>query len=100
MADAARLAEEVKQEQDHSAHVDRVRKGLEMTIRDLQLKMEEAEQAMIKCKSKPKPNPNRRPEPKPKPKHKPNPNSKPNCLQTARRLCPRWRSASVPSKST
>ncbi|CAJ0585620.1 unnamed protein product, partial [Mesorhabditis spiculigera] len=48
MADAARLQEEVKQEQDHAAHVDRQRKGLEMTIRDLQLKMEEAEQAMIK----------------------------------------------------
>ncbi|CAJ0945734.1 unnamed protein product, partial [Mesorhabditis belari] len=48
MADAARLQEEVKQEQDHAAHVDRQRKGLEMTIRDLQLKMDEAEQAMIK----------------------------------------------------
>lgn len=33
MADAARLAEELRQEQEHSMHIERLRKGLEQQIK-------------------------------------------------------------------
>lgn len=33
MADAARLAEELRQEQEHAMHIDRMRKGLEQQIK-------------------------------------------------------------------
>ncbi len=33
MADAARLAEELRQEQEHSQHTERMRKGLEQTVK-------------------------------------------------------------------
>nr|CDJ95284.1 Myosin and Myosin head and Myosin tail domain containing protein [Haemonchus contortus] len=46
-ADADRLAEEVRQEQEHAAHVDRQRKGLELTAKELQAKIEDAERAML-----------------------------------------------------
>ncbi|KAK6055866.1 hypothetical protein COOONC_06628 [Cooperia oncophora] len=46
-ADADRLAEEVRQEQEHAAHVERQRKGLELTAKELQAKIEEAERAML-----------------------------------------------------
>ncbi len=48
MSDAARLAEELRQEQEHSNHVDRMRKGLEDSIREMQIRLEEAEQAALK----------------------------------------------------
>uniref|UniRef100_A0A183FJV7 Paramyosin n=1 Tax=Heligmosomoides polygyrus TaxID=6339 RepID=A0A183FJV7_HELPZ len=46
-ADADRLAEEVRQEQEHATHIDRQRKGLELTAKDLQAKIEDAERAML-----------------------------------------------------
>lgn len=36
-ADAARLAEELRQEQEHSAHVDRMRRALEVQIKEMQV---------------------------------------------------------------
>uniref|UniRef100_A0A183U9U4 Paramyosin n=1 Tax=Toxocara canis TaxID=6265 RepID=A0A183U9U4_TOXCA len=47
-ADATRLSEELRQEQEHCAHIDRVRKGLEMTIKEMQAKLEDAESAVVK----------------------------------------------------
>ncbi|EYC46232.1 hypothetical protein Y032_0404g853 [Ancylostoma ceylanicum] len=46
-ADADRLAEEVRQEQEHAAHIDRHRKGLELTFKELQAKIEDSERAML-----------------------------------------------------
>jgi myosin protein heavy chain len=37
--DVTRLTEELRQEQAHSEHVDRLRKGLELQIRELQVKL-------------------------------------------------------------
>ncbi|KAF8362008.1 myo-1 [Pristionchus pacificus] len=48
MADAERLADEVKQEQEHISHIDRQRKGLELSAKELQAKIDDAEAAMIK----------------------------------------------------
>ncbi|CAF1172820.1 unnamed protein product [Didymodactylos carnosus] len=42
-ADAARLADELRQEQEHALHVERLRKGLEQQIKDLQTRLDEAE---------------------------------------------------------
>ncbi|TKR70123.1 hypothetical protein L596_022184 [Steinernema carpocapsae] len=47
-ADAARLAEELRQEQEHSMHIDRMRKGLELQIKEMQVRLDEAEQAALK----------------------------------------------------
>lgn len=44
-ADAARLAEELRQEQEHSQHVDRLRKGLELQIKEMQVRLDEAGQS-------------------------------------------------------
>ncbi|KJH51244.1 myosin head [Dictyocaulus viviparus] len=46
-ADADRLTEEVRHEQEHASHVDRHRKGLELNIKDLQVKIEDAERVML-----------------------------------------------------
>ncbi|XP_044289202.1 myosin-16 [Varanus komodoensis] len=48
VADATRMAEELRQEQDHSMHLERIKKNYEVTIKDLQVKMEEAEQLALK----------------------------------------------------
>lgn len=48
-ADADRLAEEVRQEQEHATHVDRQRKALELNAKELQAKIDDAERAMIQC---------------------------------------------------
>ncbi|XP_033023087.1 myosin-16 [Lacerta agilis] len=48
VADATRMAEELRQEQDHSMHLERIKKNHEVTIKDLQVKMEEAEQMALK----------------------------------------------------
>eukprot|EP01083_Nonionella_stella_P123123 370797_1 len=48
MADAARLAEELRQEQEHSMHQERMRKGLEQAIKDMQVRLDEAESAALK----------------------------------------------------
>ncbi|XP_058892813.2 myosin-16 [Kogia breviceps] len=48
MTDAARMAEELRQEQDHCMHLEKIKKNYEVTIKDLQAKMEEAEQLALK----------------------------------------------------
>ncbi|CAA95848.1 Myosin-1 [Caenorhabditis elegans] len=51
-ADADRLAEEVRQEQEHAVHVDRQRKSLELNAKELQAKIDDAERAMIQFGAK------------------------------------------------
>ncbi|XP_041283281.1 myosin-13 [Onychostruthus taczanowskii] len=48
ITDAAMMAEELKKEQDTSAHLERMKKNLEQTVKDLQLRLEEAEQLALK----------------------------------------------------
>jgi len=48
MADASRLAEELRQEQEHSSHIDRMRKGLEQQVKEMQIRLDEAEAAALK----------------------------------------------------
>jgi len=48
MADAARIAEELRQEQDHSGQIEKLRKGLENQIKDMQIRLDEAEAAALK----------------------------------------------------
>lgn len=42
------MAEELKKEQDTSAHLERMKKTLEQTARELQARLEEAEQAALR----------------------------------------------------
>jgi myosin heavy chain 6/7 len=46
--DAARLIEELRQEQEHATHVERLRKGLEQQVKDLQTRLDEAEGTSLK----------------------------------------------------
>ncbi|NXB48321.1 MYH7 protein, partial [Leucopsar rothschildi] len=46
--DAAMMAEELKKEQDMSAHLERMKKNMEQTIKDLQMRLDEAEQIALK----------------------------------------------------
>ncbi|XP_068105861.1 myosin-4-like [Hyperolius riggenbachi] len=48
ITDAALMAEELKKEQDTSAHLERMKKNLEITVKDLQNRLEEAEQLALK----------------------------------------------------
>ncbi|XP_075034091.1 myosin heavy chain, skeletal muscle, adult-like [Mixophyes fleayi] len=48
ITDAAMMAEELKKEQDTSAHLERMRKNLEQSVKDLQLRLDEAEQLALK----------------------------------------------------
>ncbi|XP_018428536.1 PREDICTED: myosin-3-like isoform X1 [Nanorana parkeri] len=48
ITDAAMMAEELKKEQDTSAHLERMKKNLDQTVKDLQLRLEEAEQLAMK----------------------------------------------------
>merc|ERR1712130_395846 len=48
IADAAMMAEELKKEQDQSAHLERMKKNMEATIKDLQLRLDESEQVAMK----------------------------------------------------
>ncbi|XP_055509683.1 myosin-4-like [Leucoraja erinacea] len=48
ITDAAMMAEELKKEQDTSAHLERMKKNLETTVKDLQLRLDEAEQLAMK----------------------------------------------------
>ncbi|NWR02233.1 MYH6 protein, partial [Paradoxornis webbianus] len=48
ITDAAMMAEELKKEQDTSAHLERMKKNMEQTIKDLQLRLDEAEQVALK----------------------------------------------------
>lgn len=45
---AAMMAEELKKEQDTSAHLERMKKNLETTVKDLQHRLEEAESLAMK----------------------------------------------------
>ncbi|XP_020782992.2 myosin-16-like [Boleophthalmus pectinirostris] len=49
VTDATRLCEELRQEQDRSSHLEKVKKNQEQTLRDLTLKLEEAEQQALKA---------------------------------------------------
>ncbi|XP_043912232.1 myosin-4-like [Protopterus annectens] len=48
ITDAAMMAEELKKEQDTSAHLERMKKNLDQTIKDLQHRLDEAEQLAMK----------------------------------------------------
>uniref|UniRef100_A0A8C7ANB2 Myosin-4 n=1 Tax=Neovison vison TaxID=452646 RepID=A0A8C7ANB2_NEOVI len=48
ITDAAMMAEELKKEQDTSAHLERMKKNLEQTVKDLQYRLDEAEQLALK----------------------------------------------------
>eukprot|EP00061_Rhincodon_typus_P016823 g45235.t1 len=45
---AAMMAEELKKEQDTSAHLERMKKNLDQTVKDLQFRLDEAEQLALK----------------------------------------------------
>ncbi|XP_067444306.1 myosin, heavy chain 7B, cardiac muscle, beta a isoform X3 [Thunnus thynnus] len=48
ITDAAMMAEELKKEQDTCAHLERMKKNMEQTIKDLQMRLDEAEQIALK----------------------------------------------------
>ncbi|CAL8340632.1 unnamed protein product [Lota lota] len=48
ITDAAMMAEELKKEQDTSSHLERMKKNLEVTVKDLQHRLEEAESLALK----------------------------------------------------
>ncbi|XP_029286638.1 myosin heavy chain, fast skeletal muscle-like [Cottoperca gobio] len=48
ITDAAMMAEELKKEQDTSSHLERMKKNLELTVKDLQLRLDEAENLAMK----------------------------------------------------
>ncbi|XP_054464256.1 myosin-1B-like [Anoplopoma fimbria] len=48
ITDAAMMVEELKKEQDTSAHLERMKKNLEVTVKDLQQRLDEAEQLAMK----------------------------------------------------
>merc|ERR1711990_571718 len=48
ISNAAMMAEELKKEQDQSAHLERMKKNMEATIKDLQLRLDESEQVAMK----------------------------------------------------
>ncbi|XP_078081479.1 myosin-4-like [Mustelus asterias] len=48
ITDAAMMAEELKKEQDTSSHLERMKKNLEQTVKDLQHRLDEAEQLAMK----------------------------------------------------
>uniref|UniRef100_A0A6I8NHB2 Myosin heavy chain 3 n=1 Tax=Ornithorhynchus anatinus TaxID=9258 RepID=A0A6I8NHB2_ORNAN len=48
ITDAAIMAEELKKEQDTSAHLERMKKNLDQTVKDLQHRLDEAEQLALK----------------------------------------------------
>nr|ABC42922.2 myosin heavy chain [Dicentrarchus labrax] len=48
ITDAAMMAEELKKEQDASSHLERMKKNLEVTVKDLQHRLDEAENLAMK----------------------------------------------------
>ncbi|XP_031220572.1 myosin-15 [Mastomys coucha] len=46
-SEAANMSEELKKEQDTNAHLERMRKSMEQTIKDLQKRLDEAEQTAV-----------------------------------------------------
>merc|ERR1712179_849067 len=52
MVDAARLADELRAEQEHAQNQEKMRKGLEVTVKDLEVRLEEMEQNHLKASKK------------------------------------------------
>ncbi|CAL4070934.1 unnamed protein product [Meganyctiphanes norvegica] len=52
MVDAARLADELRAEQEHAQIQEKMRKGLEVTVKDLEVRLEEMEQNHLKASKK------------------------------------------------
>merc|ERR1712119_210476 len=52
MIDAARLADELRSEQEHFGSQEKIRKGLEVTVKELQTRLEESEAAAAKTGKK------------------------------------------------
>merc|ERR1711981_1175081 len=48
ITDASVMTEELKKEQDQSTHLERMKKNMENTVKDLQLRLDEAEQVALK----------------------------------------------------
>jgi myosin heavy chain 6/7 len=48
MADASRLAEELRSEQDHSMQIEKMRKNLESQLKEMQVRLDEAEASAMK----------------------------------------------------
>merc|ERR1712045_964305 len=48
IGDAAMMAEELKKEQDQSAHLERMKKNMEATVKDLQMRLDESEKVAMK----------------------------------------------------
>merc|ERR1712173_17563 len=48
ITDAAMMSEELKKEQDQSSHLERMKKNMETSVKDLQLRLDEAEQVALK----------------------------------------------------
>ncbi|XP_038064642.1 myosin heavy chain, striated muscle-like isoform X2 [Patiria miniata] len=48
VSDATRMAEELRAEQDHSMHVQKMYKSVELTVKDMQSRLEEAEAMALK----------------------------------------------------
>ncbi|CAH1226607.1 MYH7 [Branchiostoma lanceolatum] len=48
IGDASRIAEDLRQEQEHTAHIEKTKKNLEASIKDLQRRLDEAEAVAMK----------------------------------------------------
>merc|ERR1711868_140384 len=48
IGDAAMMAEELKKEQDQSSHLERMKKNMESTVKDMQQRLDDAEQVALK----------------------------------------------------
>merc|ERR1712134_230809 len=48
ITDSAMMAEELKKEQDLSSHLERMKKNMEQSVKDLQIRLDEAEQVALK----------------------------------------------------
>ena len=47
MTDAARIADELRQEQEHAGQIDKLRRALEVQVKELQVRVDEAEAAAL-----------------------------------------------------
>merc|ERR1711970_1113761 len=52
MVDAARLADELRAEQEHAQNQEKMRKGLEVQVKELEIRLEEVESNAIKTTRK------------------------------------------------
>jgi len=48
MADASRIAEELRHEQDHASQIEKLRRNLESQVKDMQSRLDEAEASALK----------------------------------------------------